>query len=324
MARFGFAALAVPLLLSCAPAWATSEECEQEECVALLQVRKATTEAPVETTSAAPSEADAGPTVVKGGEECNGSLAPQFATICEDGFDCVTPDQTMTGQTGVCKPKGPTVVKAGEKCNGSLSPQFATICEDGFDCVTPDPTMTGQTGVCKPKGPTVVKAGEKCNGSLPPQFATICEDGFDCVTPKNMYGASGVCKAKGDDAPVVIAASGQCTLEDLDALNKLGGGNDAGAFTAAALACGRQSIGLFFNWKPRRFDKCLEKKVVGLERRCTRCFERGAKSAYDNCKVQCLRSSCSTECQECVAKLEPEVDACVGTSQYPKPEAMPC
>ena len=43
MARFGFAALAVPLLLSCAPVWATSEECEQEESVALLQVRSATT-----------------------------------------------------------------------------------------------------------------------------------------------------------------------------------------------------------------------------------------------------------------------------------------
>merc|ERR1712194_101218 len=42
-ARFGFAALAVPLLLSCAPVWATSEECEQEESVALLQVRSATT-----------------------------------------------------------------------------------------------------------------------------------------------------------------------------------------------------------------------------------------------------------------------------------------
>jgi len=322
MARFGFAALAVPLLLSCAPAWATSEECEQEECVALLQVRKATTEAPAETTSAAPSEPDAGPTVVKEGEECNGSLPPQSATICEDGFDCVVPE-TMPGASGVCKAKGPTVVKGGEECNGSLPPQFATICEDGFECVVPE-NMLGASGVCKPKGPTVVKGGEECNGSLAPEFATICEDGFECVVPETMPGASGVCKAKGADAPVVIAASGKCTLEDLDAMNNLGGGNDAGSFTAAALVCGKQSIGWWLNWEPRSFDKCLEKNVVGLERRCTRCFERGAKSAYDNCKVQCLRSSCSTECQECVAKLEPEVDACVGTSQYPKPEAMPC
>ena len=42
-----------------------------------------------------------GPTVVGEGEECNSSLPPQYATVCDDGFACVQEAQ-VAGASGTC------------------------------------------------------------------------------------------------------------------------------------------------------------------------------------------------------------------------------
>ena len=53
---------------------------------------------PTEPESSAPT----GPFTVGEGEECNGSLPPQFATLCEAGLECVQPDGTAAGASGRC------------------------------------------------------------------------------------------------------------------------------------------------------------------------------------------------------------------------------
>merc|ERR1711953_1075881 len=128
-------------------------------------------------------DAPQGPTYVDEGEECSGSLPPQFAKLCKRGFFCNAP---RLGAAGICEREVPDQnvslpIQVGENqtCNPSLAPQFAILCMDGFFCRT---AMPGANGTCvrdagdgpnvpdASQGPTYVDEGEECNGSLPPQF----------------------------------------------------------------------------------------------------------------------------------------------------------
>eukprot|EP00928_Gymnodinium_smaydae_P083392 TRINITY_DN6662_c0_g1_i6.p1 TRINITY_DN6662_c0_g1~~TRINITY_DN6662_c0_g1_i6.p1 ORF type:complete len:290 (+),score=42.03 TRINITY_DN6662_c0_g1_i6:29-871(+) len=154
-----------------------------------------------------------GPYYADEGEECNGSLAPEHATLCKDGFECAT--SGLPGAGGTCKKiatlakssalktKGPYYADEGEECNGSLAPEHATLCKDGFECATSG--LPGAGGTCKKlatlaeskalktKGPYYADEGEECNGSLAPEHATLCKDGFECAT-SGLPGAGGTCK----------------------------------------------------------------------------------------------------------------------------------
>merc|ERR1711988_1836771 len=74
-------------------------------------------------------EVDMGPTIVGEGDECNGTLPPEFATICDVGLECVVPPGSGFGASGVCVAEepapepspevdmGPTIVGEGDECN---------------------------------------------------------------------------------------------------------------------------------------------------------------------------------------------------------------
>eukprot|EP00928_Gymnodinium_smaydae_P083390 TRINITY_DN6662_c0_g1_i2.p2 TRINITY_DN6662_c0_g1~~TRINITY_DN6662_c0_g1_i2.p2 ORF type:complete len:139 (+),score=12.96 TRINITY_DN6662_c0_g1_i2:63-479(+) len=111
-----------------------------------------------------------GPYYVGEGEECNGTLPPEHAKLCNKGFECST--SGLLGAGGICKKKakGPYYVGEGEKCSGALPPQYVTLCKEGFKCATSG--LAGAGGICKKvateaesndvktKGPYYVDEGE--------------------------------------------------------------------------------------------------------------------------------------------------------------------
>lgn len=137
-----------------------------------------------------------GPKMVGEGETCNGSLPPEFATICKDGLLCI--QQTpLDGAPGVCtKSTGPVLAQsaagAGDVCNGTQ-----IVCQEGLDCI--EMHLPGAPGICINKGakvstgPTVVGENMTCNPSLPHNFVTLCKEGLQCVQKVQLRGAPGIC-----------------------------------------------------------------------------------------------------------------------------------
>lgn len=93
------------------------------------------------------AQSPSGPTFVGEDEDCNGTVSPEFQTLCGPGLTCVVDPDAGFGASGTCKPAQPTVVGEGDECNGSLPPEFATICAEGLTCVTSG--VPGASGTCQ-------------------------------------------------------------------------------------------------------------------------------------------------------------------------------
>lgn len=68
--------------------------------------------APTPSPAPAPSPTPSGPTEVGEGEECNGTLSPEFQTVCAPGLECVVPPGPglgyRVGATGICTAPTPS------------------------------------------------------------------------------------------------------------------------------------------------------------------------------------------------------------------------
>lgn len=80
-----------------------------------------------------------GLTFVGEGDECNGSLGPEFGTFCEIGLQCVVPPDAGFGASGVC-----SYGAFGDECGGNVR----VYCADGLTCVFADPDALGGNGMC--------------------------------------------------------------------------------------------------------------------------------------------------------------------------------
>jgi hypothetical protein len=69
------------------------------------------------------------PKIVGAGEECNGSLPPEYATLCEEGLTCVR-DNDRLGSSGICM----TIGHLGDRCDSNRYQIRWVHCEDGLQC----------------------------------------------------------------------------------------------------------------------------------------------------------------------------------------------
>ncbi len=67
--------------------------------------------------------------VVGTGEECNGSLPPDYATLCDDNLTCVL-DNARLGSSGTCM----TIGHLGDRCDSTAYEIRWVQCEEGLQC----------------------------------------------------------------------------------------------------------------------------------------------------------------------------------------------
>lgn len=93
---------------------------------------------------------DGGPKVVGAGESCNGSLPPEYATICEDGLTCVRDDDRL-GSSGVCMEVG----HLGDRCDSNRYETRWVHCEEGLVCTPVGGILIGTVPVATCQFPRI-------------------------------------------------------------------------------------------------------------------------------------------------------------------------
>jgi len=116
------------------------------------------------------------------------------------------------------------------------------------------------------------------------------------------------------------ALDGTACVDETKAFSTMTGGYLAGAWPRLIDHCGKASVNLISGINEHDFSTCLALET-NLSRSCVRCFWSPVQYGFENCKMACIGSWCSSSCLNCVAPARPAVAACAG---FPGPPALQC
>jgi len=102
-----------------------------------------------------------------------------------------------------------------------------------------------------------------------------------------------------------------CSDEEQQRINSFGGGYVAGGFPRITVACTKAAIDVFSGIAEEDFGTCMSKKL-NISKNCSHCWQRSGQYGFDNCKMPCLDSWCSSQCLACSAPAVPNIVACAG------------
>eukprot|EP00443_Scrippsiella_acuminata_P032682 CAMPEP_0115219680 /NCGR_PEP_ID=MMETSP0270-20121206/27049_1 /TAXON_ID=71861 /ORGANISM="Scrippsiella trochoidea, Strain CCMP3099" /LENGTH=179 /DNA_ID=CAMNT_0002633697 /DNA_START=52 /DNA_END=588 /DNA_ORIENTATION=- len=116
------------------------------------------------------------------------------------------------------------------------------------------------------------------------------------------------------------ADTGKCSTADVASMEKAGPGHSSGAFPKLAADCGSTSWSLVRGFNQEKFGQCLAGSA-DISSDCASCFAGNGQYGFDNCKVACMVSWCSSACLECTAGYQERLVACAGSEP---PAATSC
>jgi hypothetical protein len=123
-----------------------------------------------------------------------------------------------------------------------------------------------------------------------------------------------------------VSLAGQCTVDDLTAMNALGNGNGDGSFPKVCSDCGQSSYHIGFtglSMDEPKHQSCVMSGLreglgtMGLSQPCAACYAKSATYGLGNCKSACFGTWCSPDCMDCVSKFHPDLEACTGFPTAP-------
>lgn len=112
-----------------------------------------------------------------------------------------------------------------------------------------------------------------------------------------------------------------CSKDEQQQINSFAGGYAAGSFTRITVACTKAGYNVLSGLLVQDdFDTCLSQKV-NISKTCAHCWWSPGQYGFDNCKMKCLGSWCSSTCLACAAPSVPNLIACAGIGG---PAAVQC
>jgi len=117
-------------------------------------------------------------------------------------------------------------------------------------------------------------------------------------------------------------STGWCTEEDKRRMDELGYGNDDGSLGGHLYRCTKSNINWMLQVDEGNMKECV-KGDVGLSDGCAACFAYTSTMGVQQCKMDCMGSWCSGQCQECNERTVSSawVELCTG---YAIPRTQPC
>jgi hypothetical protein len=119
---------------------------------------------------------------------------------------------------------------------------------------------------------------------------------------------------------LLVAEAEQCTPDEQQRINALPEGYSVGAFPRTVDECAKKAVGLLAGIRKVPYHECFQQRL-NLSSSCSDCFWTASQYAFQNCKMACIKSWCTSKCLECTKPSFAGIATCAGT---PGPATVKC